>query len=54
MTQSGKDIEMREIMMYSGSSKYPNPRGGEETECREQDLKCRQESILLYTVAEAA
>lgn len=39
MTQGGKDIEMREIMMRSRSSKSPNPRDGEETECSEQDSK---------------
>lgn len=36
------------------ATKAPNPRGGEETERRKQDLKRRQESILPYTVTEAA
>lgn len=36
------------------ATKVPNPRGEEETERRKQDLKRRQESILLYTVTEAA
>lgn len=54
MTQGGKGIEMRELMMHSRLPKYQTPRGGEETERRKQDLKRRQESILLYTVTEAA
>lgn len=36
------------------ATKVPNPRAGEETERGKKDLPRRQESILLYTVTEAA